>query len=174
MDHNKQINADYMATDENKIKITNVGIGEYHVGSFCMSSIGLGSCVALILHDQKRSVGALAHIMLPESRGDVMDRPGKFADTAVETLLMELISQGSNKRNIVATIVGGASMFKQFSGNLDIGTRNIEAVRKKLQLLNIPLNAEDVGENFGRSVYYHPLKNGKVYIRRANGTCTDI
>ncbi len=164
---------DHMATDENRIKTTNIGIGEYHVGSFCMSSIGLGSCVALILHDQKRSVGAVAHIMLPES-GGCGNRPGKFADTAVETLLMELTSQGSNKRNIEATIVGGASMFKQFSGNLDIGNRNIEAVRKKLKELNIPLKAEDVGEDFGRSVYYHPMKSGKVYVRRANGTCTDL
>ena len=30
-----------------------IGIGEYQVGSMPMASIGLGSCVGLVIHDRK-------------------------------------------------------------------------------------------------------------------------
>ncbi|MDD4299115.1 MAG: chemotaxis protein CheD [Methanomicrobium sp.] len=154
-------------------KAANVGIGEYHVGNFQMTSIGLGSCVAVVLHDTRKSTGAVAHVMLPESNGK-KDRPGKFADTAIPTLFNELIQQGSNKRDIIAKIAGGSSMFKQFKGNLDIGGRNIEAIKVALQTCHISLVAEDVGGNFGRSITYNPKTGGVVIIRRADGTCTEI
>ena len=63
----------------------NVGIGEYSVGSMTMTSIGLGSCIALIVHDNYLKMGGVAHIMLPNSKGKG-ERPGKFADTAVPLL----------------------------------------------------------------------------------------
>ena len=34
----------------------------------------LGSCIGLVLYDRKRKVGGLAHVVLPESRGET-DRP---------------------------------------------------------------------------------------------------
>ncbi|WOF15611.1 chemotaxis protein CheD [Methanoplanus sp. FWC-SCC4] len=154
-------------------KGVNVGIGEYHIGQSLMTSIGLGSCVALILHDNKHSMGAVAHIMLPESNGK-KERPGKFADTAIPTLYAELLKQGSNKRDITAKIAGGSSMFKQFKGNLDIGGRNVEAIKKALEEYRIPLVAEDVGGNVGRSITYDPAKKGIISVRRADGTCIDI
>ena len=154
-------------------KGTNVGIGEYHVGNFLMTSIGLGSCVAVILHDKRRSTGAVAHVMLPESNGKI-ERPGKFADTAIPTMYDELIKSGSNKRDITAKIAGGSSMFKQFKGNLDIGGRNVEAIKTALETCHIKLDGEDVGGNFGRSITYNPTQNGIVQIRRADGSCTEI
>ena len=67
-----------------EVKAVILGLGELRVGTCPMGTIGLGSCVALILHDRRRSLGGLAHIMLPESRGNA-DRPGKCADTAATT-----------------------------------------------------------------------------------------
>ena len=34
-----------------------IGIGEYQVGSMPMASIGLGSCVGLVIHDRKMGIG---------------------------------------------------------------------------------------------------------------------
>ena len=152
---------------------TNVGIGEYHVGSFPMTAIGLGSCVALIIHDPRRHTGALAHVMLPSSGGK-QDRPGKFADTAVPALLGELKAQGSNQRSLAARLVGGASMFKNFKGNLNIGERNVIALRELLGDLNIPIEIEDVGGNVGRSVLYRPLDGGSIHVKRADGSCRSL
>ncbi len=156
-----------------EIRGTNIGIGEFKVGSFVMTSIGLGSCIAIVLYDKRKSIGGVAHVMLPNSN-EKMDRPGKFADTAVPTLLEELKNQGSNKRDIIAKIAGGSSMFKQFKGNLDIGGRNIAAIKETLGQYNIPLEGEDTGGNVGRSIMYDPGQNGIIVVRRADGSCLNI
>ena len=70
-----------------------IGIGEYQVGSMPMASIGLGSCVGLVIHDRQTGNGALVHIMLPSSHGKT-DRPGKYADSAIEILIKELTKKG--------------------------------------------------------------------------------
>jgi chemotaxis protein CheD len=100
-----------------------IGIGEYRVGSFPMMTIGLGSCIGLTLYDDTLKVGAMVHIMLPDSAGRT-DRPGKYADTAIVLLLNELTKLGcKNNRSLSAKMAGGACMFEYFGANLNIGQR---------------------------------------------------
>jgi len=150
-----------------------LGLGELRAGTCPMGTIGLGSCIALILHDQRRSLGGLAHIMLPESRGNT-DRPGKFADTATSTLLEEMERFGSTKFAITATVVGGASMFEFSANSLNIGERNTAAVKDLLHELGIRIEHEETGGKVGRSVYYWPEGKGRLIIKRADGTCTAL
>lgn len=150
-----------------------IGIGEYYSGVGPMATIGLGSCVAVILHDETRRIGAMAHVMLPESNGR-SDRPGKYADTAVPLLVDGLCAQGSRQLSIHAKLVGGASMFAFFGNNLNIGERNIRAIKEALEAKRIRVNGEVIGGNVGRSVMYNPSGHGKVSIKRADGTCQDI
>ncbi len=60
-------------------------------------------------------------------------------------------------------------MFKISSKNdmMKIGLRNIEAVKKELERLTIPLIAEDVGGNRGRTIIFNP-KSGILTIRTVN------
>lgn len=150
-----------------------LGLGELRVGTCPMGTIGLGSCIALILHDQRRSLGGLAHIMLPESRG-YTDRPGKFADTAINTLLLKMEDLGSTRSAITANIVGGASMFKFSANSLNIGERNVAAVKVLLDDLSIRITHEETGGRIGRSVYYWPEKKGRLVIKRADGICVEL
>lgn len=151
----------------------NVGIGEYKTGISKISSIGLGSCVAFILYDRKLKTGGLVHVMLPDSNGK-SERPGKFADTAVPLLIGEMEKCGSSQRNLSAHLVGGASMFPQFKGNLDIGNRNICALKECLNELRIPIESEDTGGTSGRTVYFFPEDGGKIAVRRADGKCYEL
>ena len=48
-----------------------------------------------------------------------------------------------------------------------IGERNVEAVRETLAAYGIPLVAEDVGENYGRTVYFM-LEDGMVKVQSVN------
>jgi chemotaxis protein CheD len=152
---------------------TAIGIGEYRIGSFPIMTIGLGSCIGLTLYDEKLKIGAMVHIMLPESGGRT-DRPGKYADTAIPFLLKALADAGSSNRSLVAKMAGGASMFEYFGTNLNIGERNTEKVRALLKEHDIRLVAEDVGGKVGRSVTFLPANDGKVSIRRADGTTSEI
>jgi chemotaxis protein CheD len=150
-----------------------IGIGEYRVGSFPMMTIGLGSCIGLTMYDPNLKLGAMVHIMLPESAGR-MDRPGKYVDTAVPLLVKELVALGCKNRSIIAKIAGGACMFEYFGTNLNIGERNAVKVRLLLKEHNIELAAEDVGGKVGRSVTFLPANEGKVSIRRADGTSSSL
>jgi len=150
-----------------------IGIGEYRVGSFPMMTIGLGSCIGLTLFDPNLSVGAMVHIMLPESAGR-KDRPGKYADSAVPLLVDDLIALGCKNRSIIAKMAGGACMFEYFGTNLNIGERNAEKVRILLKEHHIQLVAEDIGGKVGRSVTFLPANDGKVSIRRADGTSNNL
>ena len=111
--------------------------------------------------------------MLPLSQGK-QERPGKYADSAVEIMISELVKAGSNPYSLVAKIAGGASMFKSFSGNLNIGERNVDAFRKLLKERNIAIVGEDVGGDMGRTIIYIPSEKGKVIVRKGNNIIIEI
>ncbi|MHC1630025.1 MAG: chemotaxis protein CheD [Methanoculleaceae archaeon] len=149
-----------------------IGIGEYRVGTMTMVAMGLGSCIALIIHDRREKRGGMAHVMLPESRPDP-DRPGKFADTAVAVLLEELEKMGSKRHNLDARIIGGAQMFKT-SDMLNIGERNAEAVRQHLEERGIAITVCETGGKKGRSVAYYPQNGGTIRVRTADAPWREI
>ena len=114
----------------------------------------LGSCVGVILHDRVARLGALGHIVLPDSRGST-DHPGKFADTAIPAMIGEIERQLQAKARgrLVAKLVGGASMFPtggNVSPAMNIGQMNQEAVERILGELRIPIVARDLGGGSGR------------------------
>jgi chemotaxis protein CheD len=118
-------------------------------------TVGLGSCIGIALYDNTKSLGGLAHIMLPDStQFNNVTNPLKFADLAVPILIEKLERLGASKRNLKAKIAGGASMFN-FSDKsmiMDIGNRNGIAVKIALKKYSIPLIGEDIGGNKGRTM----------------------
>lgn len=105
-----------------------------------------------------KKVGGLAHIMLPDSTVIAnQTNLAKFADTGIMELIRQMELLGANRRNMTAKIAGGATMFAVSSrSSLNVGERNVEAVKKKLKELGIPILAEDCGLNFGRTVIFYP------------------
>ena len=134
-------------------------------GDTTIATLGLGSCVALVLHDREAAVGGLAHILLPGPEYST-DRSNvaKFPCTAIEALLREMYVLGARRPR--ARIVGGASMFGKLleSGGVNMGERNVIASRAALARFNIPIVGEDVGGEYGRSVFLH-VGDGRVSVR---------
>ena len=123
-----------------------------------ITTLGLGSCVGIALRDKNNKVGGLAHIMLPDSTVIAnQTNVAKFADTGIVELLKQMEKLGAVRRNVVAKIAGGATMFALSNRtNLNVGERNVEAVKAKLKELGIPILAEDTGLNYGRTVIFYP------------------
>lgn len=124
-----------------------------------ITTIGLGSCIGIVLYSNTSKVAGLVHIMLPDStRIRQNDNKCKFADTGVDELIRELEQKGINKSLMKAKIAGGAKMF-QFNNNSEmgsIGDKNIEAVKTRLKMHGIKIVSEDVGLNFGRTIVFDP------------------
>jgi chemotaxis protein CheD len=145
-----------------------VNIAEYAVsaGRVTLATIGLGSCVAIVLHDTHRGIGALAHTVLPsEALSTRRDVPGKFATTAIPAMLQRMHELGS-QNDVVARIVGGSSMFAGLvtAGAPPLGMRNVRAARAACAAHGISIVAEDVGGSHGRSVYLDVF-DGRVLVR---------
>ncbi|MCH5343621.1 MAG: chemotaxis protein CheD [Acetatifactor sp.] len=134
-----------------------------------VTTLGLGSCVGIALRDSVNKVGGLAHIMLPDSTAisNSQQNLAKFADTGIEELVRQMEALGAKRNRIVAKIAGGATMF-QFQGRansaMQVGDRNVEATKKKLGELKIPILAEDTGANYGRTVVFYP-ETGDFHIK---------
>ena len=132
-----------------------------------ITTLGLGSCVGIALRDPITKIGGLAHIMLPDST-TIRNNSNipKFADTGIEELVKQVVRRGADRGRLVAKIAGGAQMFG-FQSNSEmvrVGERNVEATKRKLGQLRIPILAEDTGKNFGRTVIFYP-ETGDFVIR---------
>jgi chemotaxis protein CheD len=130
-------------------------------------TLGLGSCVGVGLYEPYSRIIGMAHIMLPSSlQSTRKGNLAKFADTAIDMLVYEMVGLGAYRSAIVAKIAGGAQMFS-FSSSTDImriGERNVAAVKESLSKHQILISSEDVGGNFGRTVELHS-EDGRMVIR---------
>lgn len=118
-------------------------------------TVGLGSCVAILLHDAEARVGGLAHVLLPSPALSRMDNnPAKFPQSAVPRLIELMATDGAKVQRITARLVGGASMFAALAppGTIQMGERNLVAARQVLSSYGVPLIGEAVGGDFGRTV----------------------
>lgn len=133
-----------------------VDIADFAVasGETVLVTSGLGSCVAVAVHDPALGMAGLAHILLPSAGfGPPSLRPAKYADLAVAVVVEEMQRRGASTGRMVARLAGGARMFSALlSSGINMGQRNIEATRKALYRLAIPIVASDVGGEYGRSV----------------------
>ena len=151
-----------------------VGISKYLVARSpaVLKATGLGSCLAVSLYDTELLLGGLAHTLLPGSQAGVGEEfPAKYVDGAIRLMVRDLVGMGIDQQRLVAKIAGGANMFEaEFLSLLGgIGVRSAHSARRTLAELGIPLIAEDVGGNRGRTVEFD-LASGRllVYCSRQN------
>ena len=150
------------------VQITPVNMGEIKIAKApeILAVYGIGSCIIVSLYDSKTKIGGIAHIMLPSSlevSKEVL-KPEKFADTAVPLLYEMVAQQDVYKGNLVAKIVGGSEMFpptEDFESK--IGAHNIEACKRAINKLRLPIIAQNTGGNRGRSLEFN-LETGMINL----------
>jgi chemotaxis protein CheD len=152
-----------MSGRELVVRVADLRVG---VAEDVLITQGLGSCVAIVLHDAEARIGGLAHILLPSpalSRPDA--NPAKFPQSAVPRLLELMVADGAQPARISARLVGGASMFAALAppGTVQMGERNLVAVRQVLRSHGVPLVGEAVGGDFGRTVRLR-VNDGSVEV----------
>ena|SRR5699024_3046366 len=157
----------------NVISVVKVGIADLNVVSAPnrIRTSGLGSCVGVVIYDSRVKVAGLAHVMLPDSSLSKQKdfNKYKYANTAIDILVDKLLQKNAMRINLKAKIAGGAQMFQlQNATNvMRIGPRNVDAVSDKLAQYRIPIVAQDVGGNSGRTIEFDPV-TGKLKIRTVN------
>lgn len=138
-----------------------------------LTTLGLGSCVGIALYEPVSKVIGMAHCMLPDSKQiSNNSNVAKFVDTGVLTLIREMSRMGARKELIRAKLAGGAQMFAFSAKNeiMRIGDRNVEAARKVLGQLSIPIVSSETGDCFGRTIELHSDDNRLVIKTIGHGT----
>ena len=147
-----------------------VGMGDYKVCKLpdTLMTIGLGSCLGVCVYDQSAQVAGMAHIMLPSSRDMPQSNPLKYADTCLAVMLKEITRSGGDGSRLRAKIAGGAQMFAApgKTSIMHIGEKNTEAVTSELKKYGIPVVAQDVGGNAGRTITFNP-GSSELHIKTA-------
>jgi len=153
---------------------------------------GVGSCLVVTLYDPKLQIGALAHTMLPLSPTQNADnktplsrnssseslpsqqaclvaeqvsakvKDTKYINVAIDEMLQRMQTQGSEREDLEAKLIGGANMFPSFDS--DIGRDNVLGAKEKLKAKGIRIVGECVGGSQGRSVEFSPT-TGVVTVK---------
>lgn len=160
------------------MKIVKVGMADLNVAESPdkIRTVGLGSCVGVVLYDKLTKIGGMAHVMLPSSsmsKGEL--NIAKYADTAIPKLIKDMQRAGANPRRITAKLAGGAQMFSFSSSNdiMRIGPRNVEACKEALSKAGIVVQTEDTGGNWGRTIEMDCL-TGVLQVRAVNQGIKEI
>lgn len=146
-----------------------VGIAEYEVttADATLTTSGLGSCLGVALYDGEAGVAGLVHVMLP-SADDVEDpNAAKYADTGIETLLLDMERSGAERERVRAKVAGGSDMLDFSENGSGIGVRNMRQTESTLDDLGVPLVSEDVGGDHGRSLRLDGA-SGDLTVKSAN------
>lgn len=111
----------------------------------------LGSCVAVVLTDPRRTLGAMCHVV--HARPPVKGEEGNTAhgDAAFERMAALLRARGIEPRLCEAWVFGGGNMFPSRVGPSaregNVGAANVNWVLDKLYSWGIRVLGQDLGGN---------------------------
>ncbi|MDY7080033.1 MAG: chemotaxis protein CheD [Chloroflexota bacterium] len=150
-----------------------VPIGEIVVSNApedILVAYGLGSCVAICLHDPVAQVGGMLHALLPAPADAHLkdgSNPAKFVDRGTPLLIKEMLKLGAKQTRMVAKLCGGAQVLYApdlEDNTLNIGKRNVQAAERALHTVRLRIRARDTGGNVGRTVRLY-IADGKITVR---------
>jgi|AGTN01.2.fsa_nt_gi Chemotaxis protein; stimulates methylation of MCP proteins len=141
------------------MQIYTIGIAEQKIvkAPDKLVTLGLGSCIGLVLYDPVAKIGGMVHIMLPcAPKNAPVTNKSKFADTAIAELIRLMVAASASRTRLTAKIAGGAHMFHNACNTdiLNIGARNVQMCKQVLRENIINIAAEDTGGNCGRSIEF--------------------
>ena len=106
----------------------------------------LGSCVALILTDPRRTLAAMCHtVHSGRTPADARSDDTTHAEPALAVMLALLRSKGINPLLCEAYLFGGGNMFPQRYAQAHVGGHNTAWALDKLGGLGIRLVGQDTG-----------------------------
>jgi chemotaxis protein CheD len=159
-------------------RITQVflGTGELlFATSPCEVKTILGSCVGVALYDQRNRWGGLCHYLLAQDPDlDSADTAGsstRFGQVAIPALAQKLVRAGSNRRDLVAVVAGGALLLDA-NEVFFVGEKNVRLANQLLDHLGIPIVHRDIGGDRGRKMVFRTY-DGTFAIERIAGPDPD-
>jgi chemotaxis protein CheD len=128
----------------------------------------LGSCISVCVWDKQLLFGGANHYMLPLWNGSGLASP-KFGNIAIEMLLEKMQRLGSQKKNLVVKMFGGAKMLQEQSNIFNIGEKNILVAYEIFRKEEIIVSAASTGGIKGRKIFFN-TQTGDVFQKYLPGS----
>lgn len=124
----------------------------------------LGSCIAACLYDPVLGMGGMNHFMLPEGSDPGDPTSTRYGVNAMELLISDLMKMGADRRRFQAKIFGGGHVLNIRESLDGVPQRNIDFVKRFLEVEHIPVVREDLGGYQPRRVLFQ-THTGKVFLK---------
>jgi chemotaxis protein CheD len=127
------------------------GVHVLHPGDVVIAERGermetlLGSCIAIVLTDPRRTVGVMCHIVNASACPPGRTCGTSYAEPALDAMFALLQGRGIAPRWCEAYVAGGGNMFPSLFGSAHVGDRNARWALDALAQHGIRLLAEDLG-----------------------------
>lgn len=105
----------------------------------------LGSCVAVLLTDPRRTVGTMCHVVHANSALDGSRGNCAYGEPALQDMYARLRARGINPHMCEAYVFGGGNMFPHLFGSSHPGDANARWALAALAREGIPVLFQDVG-----------------------------
>jgi chemotaxis protein CheD len=115
----------------------------------CRLRTVLGSCVSVCLYDPELCQGGMNHFMLPESPSS-LEMSTRYGNRAMPMLLGRLERLGSQRRNLCASVFGGACVLFPGSSLMHLGRHNVDFALAWLEENGIAVVQKNVLGNSAR------------------------
>lgn len=166
-------------------RVLRVSIGEFVVSDRpddVLTTVALGSCIAVCLWEPKARVAGMLHFMLPESTLNeerARERPAVFANTGIPLLFRAAYELGADKKRCAVRLVGGAELAtagaEQGDGNgvFNVGRRNVLAARAVLWRNGIMTGGELVGGTVARTIAM-TVSDGRIIVKTDGAVVAEL
>jgi len=128
--------------------------GEYAIVSddsgVIMQTI-LGSCISIVVYDVKLQITGFNHYLIPIGNGL------KSGKESTEELLKQMYKLGSNKKDLLIKIYGGASLSSLGMNSINIGQKNTNFAKDFCDLNKFKVRQMEVGGSYGRILQIKPF-----------------
>ena len=137
----------------------------------------LGSCVSACIRDTKSGVGGMNHFMLPIDisrdgkswKNTPVNTQTRYGNIAMERLINVILAGGGKRENLEIKLFGGGKVLQI---DTDIGSKNIDFVKRYLDIEGLAVAAEDVGGTRPRKIQYYP-STGRARVKSLNSLHND-
>ena len=164
-------------------RVLRVSIGEFVVSDRSedvITTVALGSCIAVCLWEPKARVAGMLHFMLPDATLNeerARERPAVFANTGIPLLFHAAYELGAEKKRCAVRLVGGAEIAAGGEGNgngvFNVGRRNVLAARAVLWRNGIMTGAELVGGTVARTIAM-TVGDGRIIVRTDGAVVAEL
>ena len=142
--------------------------GQVKVGrrNSILKSSAIGSCIVIAAYNSNKTVGALAHVMLPGNapgEGDLQKT--SYAADAIDEMLNRMAHLGVDNDEIEVCLVGGGNVLKR--KNETICQDNVNSVIEFLQKKGIKIKAKALGGTSRRRISFD-IERGSIFYAEAD------